>query len=320
MKLCCNGFNLFGQLLVQAPIIYELTPVFEFEFINKIFINQTYSLVVTNNKSIIYHKGGVVDTTSVIATDILQMTCSDDRILFIDETNQVNIIQLGDFLNKKVDYEKSIRNISIGSKITILYTLDGRVINVPQPLNFHCNRICDIKCGKEHCLLLDEDGNVYSVGAGSRGQLGHGKLDYESNPLLIEALAGIKIKKIATGGWHSCAVSQDGDLYVWGWNSNGQLGLGKKDGDVGFVSAMATPHVVDFCEDTLNCLFVSCGSRHTIVFLDNKQLYGCGWNKYHQLTKEDNENYYELTHLHNFEEDSVLDLHCGPWNSAILCK
>ncbi|XP_056639507.1 RCC1 domain-containing protein 1 [Diorhabda sublineata] len=320
MKLCCNGFNLFGQLQVQAPIIYELTPVFQFEVINKIFINQTYSLLVTNDKSLIYYKKGVVDITSVIGKDFLKITCSDDRILFIDETKQVNIIELGNFMNKKIIYEKCVKDISIGSKITILYMLDGGLINVPQPLNFHCNRICDIKSGKEHCLLLDEEGNVYSMGAGSRGQLGHGKLDYESNPLLIEALAGIKIKKIATGGWHSCAVSQDGDLYVWGWNSNGQLGLGKKNDEAGYVSAMATPHVVDFFDDTLNCLLVSCGSRHTIIFLDNRQLYGCGWNKYHQLSKEDNENYYELTHLHNFENDNVLDLQCGPWNSAVLCK
>lgn len=78
-------------------------------------------------------------------------------------------------------------------------------------------------------------------------------------PTLVKALDGIKISAIAAGGWHSCAVSEEGDLYTWGWNSNGQLGIGDE------YSVMATPHVVDFDDDQVNVVKVACGSRHTIV-------------------------------------------------------
>lgn len=79
----------------------------------------------------------------------------------------------------------------------------------------------------------------------------------------MEALSGIKMAEIAAGGWHSCAISQDGDLYTWGWNSNGQLGIGDQ------FSVMAVPHVVDFDteDDQVNVVKAGCGVRHTLVLL-----------------------------------------------------
>ncbi len=59
----------------------------------------------------------------------------------------------------------------------------------------------------------------------SRGQLGHGSIESNEYPQEIEVLGGIKIVQIAAGGWHSCALSESGDVYVWGWNESGQLGL-----------------------------------------------------------------------------------------------
>ena len=59
----------------------------------------------------------------------------------------------------------------------------------------------------------------------SRGQLGHGSIESNEYPQEIEVLGGINIVQIAAGGWHSCALSESGDVYIWGWNESGQLGL-----------------------------------------------------------------------------------------------
>ena len=106
----------------------------------------------------------------------------------------------------------------------------GVPYSLPSPLEFDASppesareRVTDVVCGKEHCLMLTESGRVYSWGGGSRGQLGHGTLSSEPRPRLIAALDGLRITKITAGGWHSACISQFDDLYMFGWNESGQL-------------------------------------------------------------------------------------------------
>ncbi|XP_034328903.2 RCC1 domain-containing protein 1 isoform X2 [Magallana gigas] len=86
-------------------------------------------------------------------------------------------------------------------------------------------RVSEISCGKEHALILTNSGDVYSCGGGSRGQLGLGHVETRERPCLVEDLTGVRMKCVGAGGWHSIAISELGDLYVWGWNESGQLGL-----------------------------------------------------------------------------------------------
>ncbi|XP_023344096.1 E3 ubiquitin-protein ligase HERC2 [Eurytemora carolleeae] len=107
----------------------------------------------------------------------------------------------------------------------------GQAYSLPSPINVSsfpgapALKVTDIACGKEHCMLLTETGQVFSWGGGTRGQLGHGTLSSEDKPRLIMALDGMRIKKIAAGGWHSAAISEYNDLYMFGWNESGQLAL-----------------------------------------------------------------------------------------------
>jgi len=117
---------------------------------------------------------------------------------------------------------------SCGDNHNIGLDSEGKAYSLPSPLDFDpfpngTHKVTDIQCGKEHCLLLTEHGQVYSWGGGSRGQLGHGVLSNEEKPRLVSALDGMKIKKIAAGGWHSAVLSQFDDLYMFGWNESGQL-------------------------------------------------------------------------------------------------
>lgn len=65
--------------------------------------------------------------------------------------------------------------------------------------------------------------NKYSFSR--RGQLGDETMKMRRVPSIVEPLAGIKIVSISAGGWHSAAVSSFGDVYLWGFNSHGQLGI-----------------------------------------------------------------------------------------------
>ncbi|GAB1607663.1 RCC1 domain-containing protein 1-like [Argonauta hians] len=91
------------------------------------------------------------------------------------------------------------------------------------PLHCAIQAVC---CGGDHVLLLSDVGSIFSYGSGSRGQTGHGSTESVSGqPRVIEALEGVRMLHIAAGSWHSAAVSEFGDLYTWGWNESGQLGI-----------------------------------------------------------------------------------------------
>jgi hypothetical protein len=44
---------------------------------------------------------------------------------------------------------------------------------------------------------------LFSILKPSRGQLGHGTVDSNREPKLVEYLAGLKMLEVAAGGWHS---------------------------------------------------------------------------------------------------------------------
>nr|XP_022288156.1 RCC1 domain-containing protein 1-like isoform X2 [Crassostrea virginica] len=90
------------------------------------------------------------------------------------------------------------------------------------PMEF---RVTGISCGKEHTLILTDCGTVYSFGGGSRGQLGLSHVENRACPCPVGDLTGVRMTCVAAGGWHSMALSDLGDLYVWRWNESGQLGL-----------------------------------------------------------------------------------------------
>ena len=86
-----------------------------------------------------------------------------------------------------------------------------------------------------HVLALDGSGMVYCWGAGSSGKLGNNATDNQSSPVAI-ARSGV-YKKIAAGEGkascgvpgHSLAIDITGQLYTWGGNNYGQLGIGSTD-------------------------------------------------------------------------------------------
>ncbi|RKO83478.1 hypothetical protein BDK51DRAFT_51551 [Blyttiomyces helicus] len=80
--------------------------------------------------------------------------------------------------------------------------------------------ITSVAAGGSHFLGIGGGmgGTLSSWGAGGcfHGQLGHGVHGggEEWVPQIVEALEGVRIVGVAVGGWHSAALSADGDLYT----------------------------------------------------------------------------------------------------------
>lgn len=87
-------------------------------------------------------------------------------------------------------------------------------------------RITAVSAGREHSLLLDDQGRVWTCGGNDYGQCGtHFSSRYCKVPTLVKGFPS-KIAMIAAGEYHSVAVDVDGNMYTWGSGSNGQLGHG----------------------------------------------------------------------------------------------
>jgi alpha-tubulin suppressor-like RCC1 family protein len=82
--------------------------------------------------------------------------------------------------------------------------------------------------GFQHSLALKNDGTVWAWGNNSAGQLGNGAIDsnsiYVYQPTMVPGLSGIVA--LTGGGTHTLAVRNDGTVWAWGYNLQGQLGNG----------------------------------------------------------------------------------------------
>ena len=127
-----------------------------------------------------------------------------------------------------------------------------------------------VACGGRHTLILGERSEVWSCGCNLHGQLGHGaRFGTESLKRFIEveALSDESIVLVACGGAHSAAVCDDGGLYTWGKNQNGQLGHGgvQTELEPRKVAALGT-----------RVAWVACGGSHTaaLVRLSHQSMTG----------------------------------------------
>ncbi|KNB44473.1 hypothetical protein JH06_1660 [Blastocystis sp. subtype 4] len=83
-------------------------------------------------------------------------------------------------------------------------------------------KIVEVVCGHTSCMMLTEDGNVYTWGRDDDSQLGRGQglsldsyaIDY--TPLPIELPEGEKVKKMAAGYGSAAIVCESGNIYWWG--------------------------------------------------------------------------------------------------------
>ena len=195
---------------------------------------------------------------------------------------------------------------------------------VEVPLPFSGEVAVSVACGSSHAVILGETGSVYSMGLGSRGQLGHGSILPSPAPQLVEALAGLRVVEVEAGGWHSLALSSCGDIYTWGWNHDGQLGLGAKGHSnvLGEREVVAEPSLVtvEGC-DNLQFVNASCGNRHTVAVSADLKVWGWGWSAYGQVGVVSD----HVAHPVEISMDSFIvcgwepySVQCGPWNTFVV--
>ncbi|KAK1345740.1 hypothetical protein QTO34_008204 [Cnephaeus nilssonii] len=140
-------------------------------------------------------------------------------------------------------------------------------------------KIIQVSCGDYHSLALSKDGQVFSWGKNSQGQLGLGKdFPSQASPQRVRSLEGIPLAQVAAGGAHSFALSLSGTSYGWGSNNAGQLALSGKN-----VSVQSYKPVSVGKLKSLDVIYISCGYEHTAVLTQNGKVFTFGDNSFGQL-------------------------------------
>lgn len=129
----------------------------------------------------------------------------------------------------------------------------------------------ELSAGREHVLALQTDGEVYSWGRNSVGQLGLGDKNNYNEPMLIPNFRGIVFVEAAYE--HSIAIKEDGTVYTWGEGRDGQMGNGNR-------GTSRSPVKVSGIS---NAKSASGGNSFTCVLDKNGKLFSFGDNTYGQL-------------------------------------
>ncbi|KAM9841857.1 putative E3 ubiquitin-protein ligase HERC1 [Aulostomus maculatus] len=139
-----------------------------------------------------------------------------------------------------------VGQVSCGLNHTLVLSLDGMIVwafgdgdygklgsgsstakYYPQKVEQLCNKgIKKVSCGTQFSVALACDGHVYTFGQERLIGLPDSMLKNKSCPQVVPSLEGFFIEDIALGCEHVLALSSTGDVYAWGCNSEGQLGLG----------------------------------------------------------------------------------------------
>jgi len=95
----------------------------------------------------------------------------------------------------------------------------------PQKVNIF--DVDSIACGGYYSLVLTVDGEVFSWGDNTYGQLGIGQIGGNfSTPQFITELEEIQVEYIGCGHSHAMILTNQGEMHMWGGNSDGRLGIG----------------------------------------------------------------------------------------------
>ena len=141
--------------------------------------------------------------------------------------------------------------------------------NTPVKLEHFPTRIIRIAAGAFHTLAIDSGGTLWAWGFNGSGQLGTGTQIESRGPVRVSFPDGTpRIVMIAAGDGHSLAVDANGNLWAWGSNDRGQLGIGT------VMDSHVPARVTYPLGDTHPIVSIAAGTHHSLALESQSFLFG----------------------------------------------
>ena len=97
----------------------------------------------------------------------------------------------------------------------------------PQPVIMPAGVTFDrLVTGGNHVCAIADNSSLYCWGYNAYGQLGLGNTDDQRTPQLVSQSTSLGFTQLYGALRHTCALTGAGSAYCWGYNSDGQLGIG----------------------------------------------------------------------------------------------
>jgi alpha-tubulin suppressor-like RCC1 family protein len=147
-----------------------------------------------------------------------------------------------------------------------------------------------VSVGGDHTCAISTGNRVKCWGRGAEGQLGNGSTanrgtstTHMGNNLAFANLGSRPVLKLAVGWHHNCAILPSGQVKCWGFNFEGQLGVGHFT-NVGWgPNEMGNNLPVLALGTSRTAKSLALGLYHTCAALDNNTLKCWGYNSTGQL-------------------------------------
>ncbi|WUR04993.1 regulator of chromosome condensation [Vairimorpha necatrix] len=246
-----------------------------------------------NNKKVIKIHCGTIHTLALTDSALYSWGCNDEYALGREGDESIPL---------EVEIPYPVIDISCGASISVCLTsnhyiyvwgtfrdfngvfgLDENTKIQKKPkkikINFTNFKTTNVHCGANFIMLLNNDKSVWTFGSNEFNELGRRTSErFKESSLFPNQIFNLrnktqnyKIKKIRSGMHHGMAINENNEVYTWGSNIYGQLGIGHDK-----ITKMK--HLIDL-EDVEDCT----GGEHHSLFLCKDKLYGSGKNDEGQL-------------------------------------
>jgi len=138
--------------------------------------------------------------------------------------------------------------------------------------------VTSITAARHHTVAITREGRVYTWGHGRGGRLGHGDENPRLTPTLVATLAHKQIVCVAAAENHTVCASADGNVYSWGSDRFGQLGLSSNLPG----GCRLAPNKVETLR-RVQVVGVAAGASHTVALTSDGEVFTWGSDKAGQL-------------------------------------
>jgi len=105
-------------------------------------------------------------------------------------------------------------------------------------------------------------------------------------------------------------LTDEGEVYIWGSNAHGQLGLGKK-----LDEEVADPTRLPNMKDVVD---ISCGSYHTMLVNRDGEVFAFGMTRDGRIPSEKEEETKPLKICGKIKKHKIIQVHCGKRHNLLV--